>query len=92
MSNTEPATPTMHSLNPKPLTVHGTGGTPFWSIGDVSLQGMGHLLRCPLVWMFCYPCPWTKLLPMCPDRTYQVSNFALHSDAPKSGAPVSFVV
>ncbi len=28
MSNTEPATPTMHSLNPKPLTVHGTGGTP----------------------------------------------------------------
>ena len=27
----------------------------------------GHLLRCPPVW--CHPCPWTKVLPMSPDRT-----------------------
>src|SRR6266508_2789171 len=41
------------------LLVHRRGLTP----------RHGHLLRCPLVCSTCYPCPPTKLLPMCPDRT-----------------------
>jgi hypothetical protein len=32
----------------------------------------GHLLRYPPVW--CHPCPWTKVLPMSPDRTPQQPN------------------
>jgi len=37
----------------------------------------------------CHPCSWTKLLPMCPDRTQCRSNFALqrtgHSRCSPSG-------
>src|SRR5437867_7381890 len=46
----------------------------FWSIGVVWLQGIGHLLWCPHSSHDCYRCPWTKLLPMCPDRTRTPSN------------------
>src|ERR1700693_3424459 len=39
-----------------------------WSIGDASFHGMGTSLV-PHQDFACHPCPWTKLLPMCPDRT-----------------------
>src|SRR5437879_3214398 len=39
-----------------------------WSIGDASLHGMGTSLV-PCQCFGCHLCPWTKLLPMCPDRT-----------------------
>src|SRR5437667_2773176 len=39
-----------------------------WSMGDASLHGMG-TSWVPGQCFGCYPCPWTKLLPMCPDRT-----------------------
>src|SRR5680860_1925006 len=41
----------------------------FWSIGVVSLQGMGTSFRCPPVLLNCYLCPRTELLPMCLDCT-----------------------
>src|SRR2546430_17155287 len=46
----------------------------FWSMGDVCLQGMGHLLGCPQLSSKCYPCPWTQLLPMSPDCTNKRAN------------------
>src|SRR5947207_12445577 len=39
-----------------------------WSMGDVSLHGIGTSLV-PCQSLGCHPCRWTKLLPMCPDRT-----------------------
>src|SRR3989442_14871563 len=39
-----------------------------WSMGDASLHGMG-TSSVPGQCFGCYPCPWTKLLPMSPDRT-----------------------
>src|SRR6266704_1635586 len=39
-----------------------------WSMGDASLHGMS-TSWVPGQCFGCYPCPWTKLLPMCPDRT-----------------------
>src|SRR5881396_3539360 len=39
-----------------------------WSMGDASLHGMG-TEEVPGQCFGCYPCPWTKLLPMSPDRT-----------------------
>src|SRR5688572_15531807 len=39
-----------------------------WSMGDASLHGMG-TSSVPCQSFGRYPCPWTKLLPMCPDRT-----------------------
>src|SRR5437879_10119193 len=39
-----------------------------WSIGEASLHGMGTSLV-PGQCVGCHPCPWTKLLPMCPART-----------------------
>ncbi len=44
-----------------------------WSMGDASLHGMGTSLV-PCQDFGCYPCPWTKLLPMCPDRTVSLAN------------------
>jgi len=29
----------------------------------------------------CHPCPWTKLLPMCPDRTMLTPNIPLERTA-----------
>src|SRR5881296_1218242 len=39
-----------------------------WSMGDASLHGMS-TSWVPGQCFGCYPCPWTKLLPMSPDRT-----------------------
>src|SRR3989442_15917803 len=44
-----------------------------WSMGDASLHGMG-TSSVPGQCFGCYPCPWTKLLPMSPDRTPRGSN------------------
>jgi hypothetical protein len=52
----------------------------FWSIGVVSLQGMGHLLRRPSVLLHCHLCPRTELLPMCLDRTRMKPNFRFDAD------------
>src|SRR6266542_1150467 len=41
-----------------------------WSIGDASFHGMGTSLV-PRQDSACHPCPWTKLLLMCPDRTVE---------------------
>ena len=42
-------------------------------MGDASFHPRhGHLLRCPPVWY--HPCPWTKVLPMSPDRTKGPAN------------------
>ena len=30
----------------------------------------------------CYPCPWTVLLPLCPDRTYNPANTRMQPSAP----------
>jgi hypothetical protein len=42
-------------------------------MGDASLHGMGTSLV-PGQDFGCHPCLWTKLLPMCPDRTMRLSN------------------
>src|SRR6266850_7876017 len=44
-----------------------------WSMGEASLHGMGTSLV-PGQCFGCHPCPWTKLLPMCPDRTTSPPN------------------
>jgi hypothetical protein len=46
-----------------------------WSMGELSLHGIGHLLGVPQsVTEDCYPCTPTKLLPMSPDCTDIASN------------------
>src|SRR5947209_20578158 len=51
-----------------------------WSMGDASLHGMG-TSSVPGQCFGCYPCPWTKLLPMCPDRTRETANSAFERAA-----------
>src|SRR5207247_7556575 len=55
-----------------------------WSIGDASLHGMGTSLV-PCQCFGCHLCPWTKLLPMCPDRTLRASNKSLKPTPPAFG-------
>src|SRR2546425_952061 len=47
-----------------------------WSMGDASLHGMG-TSSVPGQCFGCYPCPWTKLLPMSPDRTVSRTNLPI---------------
>jgi hypothetical protein len=46
----------------------------FWSMGDVSFQGMGHLLGVPCSMSKCYPSTRNDLSPIRPDRTIMASN------------------
>src|SRR5437879_823481 len=55
-----------------------------WSMGDASLHGMG-TSSVPGQCFGCYPCPWTKLLPMSPDRTLRASNKSLKPTPPAFG-------
>src|SRR5206468_2206975 len=59
-----------------------------WSMGEASLHGMGTSLV-PGQCFGCHPCSWTKLLPMCPDRTQRPSN--LHVQRTRRSAPLRFV-
>ena len=53
----------------------------FWSMGEVSLQGMGHLQGALSLADERYLCLQTKLSPMCPDRTERRSNWRLKRTA-----------
>ncbi len=53
-----------------------------WPVGDASLHGMGTSLV-PRQDFACYPCPWTKLLPMCPDRTVSLANNIVERTGPE---------
>ena len=39
----------------------------FWSVGNIWLQSIGHLVQCRQRGSVCYLCPQIEMLPMCPD-------------------------
>src|SRR5207249_12194687 len=58
-----------------------------WSMGDASLHGMG-TSSVPGQCFGCYPCPWTKLLPMSPDRTVYHLTDDITMLVPRAVAPL----
>jgi hypothetical protein len=54
-------------------------------MGDASLHGMGTSFGAHQCFG-CYPCPWTKLLPMSPDRTPWRSNNSMQRTALRAAA------
>src|SRR6266705_5039426 len=62
-----------------------------WSMGDASLHGMS-TSWVPGQCFGCYPCPWTKLLPMCPDRTVGASDKQFERTAFEVACPVRAAV